>query len=83
MVETGGTNLRAVAQANPIRPRYAKVKAANLPELLKPEIGGEAMSRSTRRAFRGGWGQRAGKDQPRNLGDPAERVENPTAQGNT
>ena len=28
---------------------------------------------STRRAFRGGWGQRAWKDQPRSLGNPPGR----------
>jgi hypothetical protein len=48
-----------------------KAKAANLPELLKPAIDEEATSKSTRRAFRGDWGQRAGKDQSRILGDPA------------
>src|SRR5690242_12363364 len=38
---------------------------------MKPDIGGEATSKSTRRALRGDWGQRAGKDQSRILGDPA------------
>jgi len=47
------------------------VKVASLPKLLKPVTGEEATSKSTRRAFRGGWGQRAGKDQSRILGDPA------------
>ena len=40
--------------------------------------GGEHAS--TCRTFRGGWGQRAGKDQSRNLGDPAGRErKRPTA----
>jgi hypothetical protein len=44
--------------------------------MVKPVTGGEATGASIRRAFRGGWGQRAGKDLSRNLGDPAalERV---------
>jgi hypothetical protein len=33
------------------------------------------MGKSSRRTFRGERGQRVWKDQPRNLGDPAERVE--------
>jgi len=39
--------------------------------MMKPDTGGEATGKSTCRAFRGGWGQRAGKDPLRNLGDPA------------
>jgi hypothetical protein len=39
LVETGEANLRAVAQANPIRPRYT-LKVASLPELMKPVTGG-------------------------------------------
>ena len=49
------------------------VEVASLPKMMKPDIGGEATSKGTRRAFRGGWGQRAGKEQSRNLGDPAGR----------
>jgi hypothetical protein len=71
LVETGETNLRAAVIANPIRPRDALLKVASLPKMLKPDIVEEATSESTRRAFRGGWGQRAGKDQSRTLGDPA------------
>jgi len=41
--------------------------------MMKPDIGGEATSKRICRAFRGGWGQRAGTDQLRNLGDPAGR----------
>ena len=44
-METGEANLRAVAQANPIRPRDAKAKVASLPKMMKPDIGGEAMSK--------------------------------------
>jgi len=46
-------------------------KVAKLPKMMKPDTGGEATGKSTCRAFRGGWGQRAGKDPLRNLGDPA------------
>src|ERR1017187_4194632 len=39
---------------------------------------------SSRRSFRGGWGQRAWKDQSRSLGDPTGRErERPTPGGNT
>jgi hypothetical protein len=43
------------------------LKVASLPKMMKPDIGGEAMS-STRRTFRRGWGQRAGIDQSRRPG---------------
>ena len=43
------------------------MKVAKLPELMKPDTGGEATGKSTCRAFRGEWGQRAGKDPLRNL----------------
>jgi len=49
---------------------------ASLPEMRKPAIGGEEMGASSRRTLRGGRGQRAWKDQLRNLGDPAERERN-------
>ena len=39
-------------------------------------IGGEEAGKSNRRTRRGERGQRAWTDQPRNLGDPAERKEN-------
>src|SRR5579864_6483819 len=39
---------------------------------MKPENAGEeATGTCTRRAFRGGWGQHAWKDQSRSLGGPA------------
>ena len=62
--------VRAVAKANPIRPRYAKPVVASLPEMLKPAIYGEARSECTRRTIRGGWGLRVPKERLRNLGDP-------------
>jgi hypothetical protein len=39
--------------------------------MLKPDIGEETMS-ITRRTFRGGWGQRAGKEQSRKPGRSGE-----------
>lgn len=48
------------------------LKAANLPKVMKPATGGEATGESSRQVFRGGWGQRAGKERPRNLGGPAQ-----------
>jgi hypothetical protein len=44
-VETGEANLRAVTQVNLIRPRDAKAKVASLPKMMKPDTGGEAMSK--------------------------------------
>ena len=40
----------------------------------EPATGGEATGKCSRRAFRGGWGQRAWTDQSRILGDPTGRV---------
>ena len=40
--------------------------------MVKPATGDEETGAVHRRAFRGGWGQRAGKDSLRKLGDPAE-----------
>ena len=57
-------------QVKPFRPRYAK-EVASLPDEVKPETGDEAMGECSRRASRGERVQRAGTDQPRNLGDPA------------
>lgn len=48
-----------------------KVGAANLPDWTKPAIVGEAALVCSRRAPRGDWRQRAGKEKSRNLGDPA------------
>lgn len=61
---------RAVAKANPIRPRYANPVMANLPEMPKPATYGEVRSECTRRVTRGGWGLRVPKERPRSLGGP-------------
>ena len=61
---------RAVAKANPIRPRYAKPVAANLPEMPKPATYGEVRSECTCRVTRGGWGLRVPKERSRSLGGP-------------
>ena len=53
--------------------RYSQV--ASLPKVVKPETGGEAAGVCSRRACRGGWGRRASKGWPRNLGDPSGWVE--------
>src|SRR5438094_10416339 len=50
----------------------AKLRAAKLPYVMKPATGGEAMGARNRRALRGSWGRRAGTDQSRNLGAPAD-----------
>jgi hypothetical protein len=72
-------------QMNLIRPRYTEMAAANLPEMMKPATRREATSASTCRAVRGDWGERAPKDQPRDLGGPTRRTlrkECPTFWGN-
>ena len=48
-----------------------KVGAANLPDWTKPAIVGEAALVCSRRAPRGDWRQRVGKEKSSNLGDPA------------
>jgi hypothetical protein len=57
-------------KVKPFRPRYAQ-GVASLPDWVKPETGDEAMGKRSRRTSRGERVQRAGTDQPRNLGDPA------------
>ena len=49
-----------------------KVKVARLSKVVKPDTGGEATGVCSRRAFRGEWRQRAGRERPRNLGDPVQ-----------
>ena len=44
-----------------------------LPKMLKPVTCKEAAGVCTCGAPRGGWGERARKDEPRNLGDPLRR----------
>jgi hypothetical protein len=46
--------------------------AANLPDWTKPATVGEVTPERNRQAPRGGWKQRAGKEKPRNLRDPAD-----------
>jgi hypothetical protein len=48
--------------------RYLYV--ASLPKVVKPGTDSEATVKSTCRAYRGGWGERARKAASRNLGDP-------------
>lgn len=49
--------------------RYSRV--AMLPDVLKPVTGGEETFACSRRALRGGWRRRVGKDSSRNLRGPA------------
>jgi hypothetical protein len=50
------------AKANPFWPRYTNSMAANLPKVMKPATGGEAVSLCSRRAIRGETGGRASTD---------------------
>ncbi len=45
-------------------------RLANLPNMAKPAIGGEATDMCTRRTARGGWRERATKESTRYPGDP-------------
>jgi len=58
---------------------------ASPPTRMKPDkTVGQATGKGSQRTFRGGWGQRAWKDQSRSLGGPAgwER-KRPTGGGKT
>jgi hypothetical protein len=66
--------VRALAKANPIRPRYAQWQWSTDPEEPKPVIGGEEVSKCTRRTARGGWGERASKEELQDRGDPGMEV---------
>ena len=48
----------------------AYVGAASLSVGMKPVTDDEATDNSSHRALRGGWGQRVGTDESRNLGGP-------------
>jgi hypothetical protein len=63
MTKPRKANLRAVAQANPFRPRYTNGSGQPAGFGVKPEIDGEVMGRSSRRTSRGDRGQRVGTDQ--------------------
>ena len=47
------------------------MRATNLPNRLKSATDGEEIFKSNRRALRGDWRWRVGKDKSRNLRDPA------------
>jgi hypothetical protein len=63
------------ASRNASEPDSARnTKVASPPTRMKSEqTGDEATGTSNHRTFRGGWGQRAWKDQSRSLGGPARR----------
>lgn len=60
-------------KVNPFRPRYAKISSASLPEMVKPVIHGEETSICNHEDDRGGWGERALKEQWHVPGDPLEQ----------
>lgn len=57
--------------SEPYSASLRKSRAAKLPDMTKPDTDEEVTDRRTRRALRGGRGQRALKDRSRNLGGPA------------
>ena len=69
----GEGELVSRSASEPDSASLCKLRAAKLPYVTKPATGGEAKGNSKHRALRGGWGRRMGKDQSRNLGDPAKR----------
>lgn len=57
-------------KVNSFRPRYTKVPTANLPNVAKPAIDMEEIDTCTYQVGRGGWRERASKEQSWYLGDP-------------
>jgi len=62
------------SESEPDSASLRELMVASLTEMVKPETGGEEMSVSTRRAIRGGWGERVLKDCQGIPGDPAWRA---------
>ncbi len=58
-------------EVNSFRPRYAKMPMANLPEMVKPATYTEEINKSTYKVGRGGWRERASKEQSGYLGRPS------------
>ena len=50
-------------KVNSFRPRYAKISLVSLPKVVKPAIHDEVMCKSNHGNDRGGWKERASKDQ--------------------
>jgi hypothetical protein len=73
MAKPRTANLRAAAQAKPIRPRYTNRNWRARRMWVKPDTGDELTDRS-RQIPRGDWVQRAEIDQSRNLGGPVEEA---------
>ena len=69
--EASGGEPRAVAKANPYRPRYTNCKWPVRLRVMKPETSDEARGASSRWTCRGERGRRVETDRSRNLGDPA------------
>jgi hypothetical protein len=57
-------------KVNLLRPRYAKLPTANFPKLGKPAIDVEEINTSTHQVGRGGWRERASKEQLMYQGSP-------------
>ncbi len=57
-------------KVNPFRPRYAKLPMASLPKMVKPATDMEEINACTCQVGRGGWGERALKEQHLYLGEP-------------
>lgn len=62
-------------KVNSFRPRYAKMPTANLPKRVKPVIDVEVINGCTYRVGRGGWRERASKEQLRCPGAPSRCAE--------
>jgi hypothetical protein len=58
-------------KVNSFRPRYTKSSTANLPEMVKPATGVQAMNACVRQVDRGEWRERVSKEQSRYPGDPS------------
>lgn len=61
-------------KVNSFRPRYTKLPLVNLPELVKPGTDAEEINACTHQDGRGGWRERASKDQSWYLGEPSHSM---------
>lgn len=61
------------SKANPFRPRYANCRSINLTGVVKSAIHDEVTCVCSREVDRGGWGERALKEQRQVPGDPFEQ----------
>lgn len=75
--EASGGHQVSRSESEPGSASIRQLSVASRPKQMKPAIGGEETSLSTRRTLRGERGQRGWKDRSRNLADPPEWGQRP------